>query len=526
MNHIESCTHKIGQQAHKLIDENNEGWGASVRDYYNHDRIETEADALEEEAEALRLQKKKLYKMSVADFGLNEDDWIDNSDDKKTGDVVSEVLEDVKITVEMLPAERLRVLLIRYPEFEPLTNELLELYPVLQNLQHQVESESLASKSLMTDTLLKFQALSAYVGALVMYFAILSSPISKPTGETQAFNPSELRRHPIMNSLLECRVLWSKVKDYKSPSPQPTLFTVDNKPIVEENKRTNKKAVVKSPKNTETFKSSTLSSWKANSMKTTANELEELNKIASFLEKKSKKSKSSIISACDDFDDSDFGEQDSMDAKSALEKAQKKKSLGFYTSQIIQKSNKRIDAGRNAGGDDDCPHRERLRERQARLNIETERRGSRVDKNTRNNVALSEESSSSEGVATNPATEFDNDYYNFIALKAQKLKEGKINRQHAKQQSKIDSGYSLQAESETGECEKRAIGYVIEKNKGLAPKRKKDVRNPRVKKRKKFDEKKKKLESIRAIYKGGEERGGYGGEKTGIKAGLVKSVKL
>ena len=73
---------------------------------------------------------------------------------------------------------------------------------------------------------------------------------------------------------------------------------------------------------------------------------------------------------------------------------------------------------------------------------------------------------------------------------------------------------------------KRAISYLIEKNKGLTPFRKKDVRNPRVKKRKKYDEKKKKLASMKAVYKGGEGRGGYGGELTGIKKGLVKSVKL
>ena len=73
---------------------------------------------------------------------------------------------------------------------------------------------------------------------------------------------------------------------------------------------------------------------------------------------------------------------------------------------------------------------------------------------------------------------------------------------------------------------KRAITYAIEKNKGLTPHRKKDVRNPRVKKRKKFEEKKKKLGSVRAVYKGGEGRGGYGGEMTGIKKGLVKSTKL
>jgi len=60
----------------------------------------------------------------------------------------------------------------------------------------------------------------------------------------------------------------------------------------------------------------------------------------------------------------------------------------------------------------------------------------------------------------------------------------------------------------------------------LTPRRKKDVRNPRVKKRKKYEEKKKKLGSMRPVYKGGEGKGGYGGELTGIKTGLVKSVRL
>lgn len=69
-------------------------------------------------------------------------------------------------------------------------------------------------------------------------------------------------------------------------------------------------------------------------------------------------------------------------------------------------------------------------------------------------------------------------------------------------------------------------GSQIEKNKGLAPRRKKDVRNPRVKKRNKYAEKQKKLKSMKSVYSGGEGRGGYSGELTGIKSGLVKSVKL
>ena len=64
------------------------------------------------------------------------------------------------------------------------------------------------------------------------------------------------------------------------------------------------------------------------------------------------------------------------------------------------------------------------------------------------------------------------------------------------------------------------------KNKGLTPHRPKDVRNPRVKKRKKFEKAKKKVASQKAVYKGGiGDVGKYGGERSGISK-VVKSVRL
>lgn len=52
------------------------------------------------------------------------------------------------------------------------------------------------------------------------------------------------------------------------------------------------------------------------------------------------------------------------------------------------------------------------------------------------------------------------------------------------------------------------------------------IADPRVKKKLKYAEKLKKLGSTKQVYKGGEAKGGYGGELSGIKTGLVKSVKL
>ena len=117
------------------------------------------------------------------------------------------------------------------------------------------------------------------------------------------------------------------------------------------------------------------------------------------------------------------------------------------------------------------------------------------------------------------------DYYDLVASRSADKKASKAALAAAHAQAEREGGIVRVVEEEN-EDGKRAISYAIEKNKGLTPRRKKDVRNGRVKKRKKFEEKKKKLGSIRQIYKGGEGRGGYGGEKTGIKTGLVKSVKL
>lgn len=119
----------------------------------------------------------------------------------------------------------------------------------------------------------------------------------------------------------------------------------------------------------------------------------------------------------------------------------------------------------------------------------------------------------------------DDDYYDMVAARSKQRKDEKKTRADAHAEAAKQGG-QVAVQEEIGPDGKRAITYQIEKNKGLAPKRNKDARNPRVKKRKRFEDKKKKLGSIRQQYKGGEGRGGYGGELTGIKKNLVKSVKL
>ena len=72
----------------------------------------------------------------------------------------------------------------------------------------------------------------------------------------------------------------------------------------------------------------------------------------------------------------------------------------------------------------------------------------------------------------------------------------------------------------------RSLTRAILANKGMTARSSKSIRNPRVKKRMKYDKAQKKLSSQKAIYKGGPVDGKYIGEQSGISTRTVKSVKL
>ncbi|RYG64554.1 hypothetical protein EON64_13750, partial [archaeon] len=75
------------------------------------------------------------------------------------------------------------------------------------------------------------------------------------------------------------------------------------------------------------------------------------------------------------------------------------------------------------------------------------------------------------------------------------------------------------------EGEKRGASYGIIKNRGLTPHRKKENRNPRVKKRMAFE--KALVRRKGAVREAGERADvGYKGELTGIKANLAHSRKM
>ncbi|KAA8652011.1 hypothetical protein EYZ11_002981 [Aspergillus tanneri] len=527
-------------------------WGSSKKDLYNADQIETEADALEEEKEAKRLQQKHLQAMNEGDFGFDETEWIESGkekgDEEDEAEVVTEVLPQAEITDDMSEEEKLKILKARYPELEPLAKDFGALQSELEKLAQAANAfktmeanEGILNVNASPVPVIKYRALSAYLGVISLYFMLLTSPANDASEKAAALSPAELRAHPVMGSLVKFRKLWETAKDLNIPEApgvdsgkkqkdSKTELTVT--PHAKKQSKKTKDAQGNKQKKQKQSKAQRAAeaalaeaeAQRADKLRETEANLADLSKL---ITEPSRKRPTQRAQKSKDADDSDFGDEDALTTKEAEEKAKQKRSLRFYTSQLAQKANKRTAAGRDAGGDADLPYRERLRDRQARLNAEAEKRGRQQPKGSEQ---LGGDSDDEDRRVANElrgeqSGTGDDEYYDMVAARTNKRKEDKKALAEAHVTAARQGGH-VEIQEEIGPDGKRAITYQIEKNKGLAPKRNKDSRNPRVKKRKRYEDKKKKLASVRQIYKGGEGRGGYGGELTGIKKNLVKSVKL
>ncbi|KAI1133040.1 Sas10 C-terminal domain-containing protein [Nemania abortiva] len=502
------------EQKPREEEEHDDGyWGSSRKDYYDADQIETTVDAEEEEKEALRLQKKKLAKMSEADF-FNEDEWLaGEAEDADQDEVVTEVLKEVEIPPDMSPEEKTRLLQARYPELPFLADELLQLQPQLVELQKEAEGQN--PKSL---AVVKYRILGSLVATLAMYFGILTSPARDGDGVAKTLDPSELREHEVMSTLLDCRNAWKKVEGLKTTKPVEPAATLLSPPEDEDIDMQDGDVVApKQPK--ETNKAKRARAKAERKAKAIEDSLADLDSL--LTSKRAPKKKAVSKDTAED-SNSDFGEEEYLDSKAAADKAARKKSLRFYTSQIAQKANRRAAGGRDAGGDVDIPYRERLKDRQARLNALAEKRG-RKESNMGADLG---EGSDDEDHETARAIrdEGNEEYYDMVAAASNKRKGDKAAKAAAL--ASAGSADRVVEVEKVGPDGRREITYQIKSNKGLAPKRKKEVRNPRVKKKLAYQSKLKKLKSQKAVYSGGPGKGGYSGEKSGLKTNLVKSVKL
>lgn len=540
-------------------------WGTTRKDYYNADTIETEADALEEENEVRRLQWKQLERLTEEDFGLDELAWVEGAEEDAANDrqgsedgVIRVILPEPEITASTSPEERLKILRSRYPEFEPLTKEFIDMQSVFKDLTLAAEAFPHNSALDMADKaevyeieetpliVLKHRTLRAYLGALCMYFVLLTSTHADAGNKITAMSPTKLRDHSIMDTLVQCRQLWEKVKNIpiletnhlqekpSSTSKEILVSISESKLQGDPSGNVNDGSNNPKEKSRKPRKSKAQKALEAAQVEAATQRVEQMDaKLRAFSVLETQIGKLSQVPAPrrqrSPSSSHSFGEQTTLNEHEALEKSQRKQSLRFYTSQITQKSQKRDAASRYAGGDTDIPHRERLRDRQARVNAEAETRVKKRPQ-AKGDDTLGGESGEEDRQAAADlrkaanVSDDENDYYDFIGAQ---VAEKKARKQAAAAAAKAaEQGGPQRIAEDEFEGGKRGLSYAIAKNKGLAPRRKKEVRNPRVKKRLKFEEKKRKLGSTRAIWKGGEGKGGYKGELTGIKTGLVRGVKL
>jgi U3 small nucleolar RNA-associated protein 3 len=254
-----------------------------------------------------------------------------------------------------------------------------------------------------------------------------------------------------------------------------------------------------------------------------------------------------------------YGESTALVTIDAEDKSARKRSLRFHTSKIESKATRRAHARHAArGGDDDIPYRERHKEREARLKREA---AARVERGLlgRGGDALEEDVEMGGGeeekgkgkkrrreeMEEGEEDAGEGGYYELVKRQKQEKKERKKAEYEAEkaaeqcvfpntfwnphQSPSTDRLYRLEREGNEESADgPRSLTRAILKNKGLTPHRSKSVRNPRVKKRQKYEDAKKKIRSQKAVYKGGlaNTGGRYEGEASGISVRTVKSVKL
>ncbi|KAG0638902.1 hypothetical protein HOY80DRAFT_1016154 [Tuber brumale] len=504
-----------------------EGWGSSKKDYYNDPSAPEEA----EESEALRLQSRHLSSLSANDFLFNAAEWTTADPPSPTASTtVTKVIEQLpSLPLSSLSEEeRTKRLHLLHPEFPLLAKEFSELEPLHASLGLSAAAAEAVGETVRSSVaIVKFRALSAYLGVLSMYFAVLTA------GDELAQGEGGMQDHGVMEGLVKCRGIWEAVKGLE-------VEDISSREGQGEKKKKKKSGEDGKEKD-----------GKPVSMKGGKGEPKRKKvKIYTTTAASKAPSKKSIPTKPEpDFSDSDieidfskptptahpppttstftstshFGDPTHLSHPDALSKSAKKRTLRFYTSQIVSKSATRASAAQSHSGDMDLPHKERAKERAIRLQAEAARKRSAADL-----TADLGYSSGGEGADPTPRRgrnerEEEDEYMRLLKTSG---KEKKAAKKAAHDQARDALRSGVQADTESGEAGgKRAIGYTISKNKGLTPFRKKEVRNPRVKKRMKFEAAKKKLGSVRAVYKGGL-KGAYAGEATGIKGGLVRSIKL
>ncbi len=461
------------------------GWGSSKSEYYNDSTGGERLDMKAEEQEALMIQQRNLARLDSSAYMDDLTSWKDTRFESGNG-VVVEGLPTV-MSKNLPRDDLLKILRTRHPEFALFAQEFAKLHQLLPRLT-LLSALHLHPQYKIIHA--QHCALRAYLGVLAFYFVLMSD-------EKQ--EADDIKEHELMVSIIRCRDLWSKLSVVSIKDESGTVATL----LPELSRRAMPQ--IKKKKSRETSRTASAVPQSAKTVESFApgmdSKLDQSIEALKTLPKKRKNARSGL---------SDYADNtaDSIDAE---ESAARRKTLQFYASQIHTKRAVRNAAAQS--GDMDLPYRERRKERDMRLQSEAEKRkgGSIGDTLDNSPVPAREDLSADE-----------NEYYQLVAAAASS-KKIRTKEEHD------ESVANLRAEragyiNPVNEVGKRKISRQIATNKGLTANRPKENRNPRVKKKLRYEQAKKKLNSQKAIFKG--QGGQYLGELSGIKGNVIKSTKF
>lgn len=469
-------------------EENDHGWGGRQKYYGGEDD-----DANDEMAEeARRQQKKHLEELAMDDYVDDDmmEDWKKVATTEEEQQKVS-INANVGGSLDSLTTEEQRKLLLQsYPEFVPLLQEMVKLQPTL------VTVERLQSRSGVA----KATALRAYLGCLSSYFALFTEKLRL----NEVFS---MKDEPIMENILGCREIWRQANELAENDEDEKEFSTEISPNSPQISQISPNSPQSSPDSPQVSPDSSLGSDSESDF------VDAHEHLPLRIDINSRRNLAPSQSAAND----DFTEI--TDAVDMEDKQRRKRTLRFYTSKIDQAAAKANHE--RFTGDIDVPYKERLYERQQRLLEEARKRG--LEKKDLGEELDEQEFGSGDEATAREVNAKDDEFYENVAQE-KKTKRAARKMAHEEAVAAAKAGKLQELQESMGEDGKRAINYQILKNRGLTPHKKKDNRNTRVKKRKKYEQAKKKLKSVRQVYEGS--LGPYEGEKTGIKKGLSRSVKL
>ncbi|CAM0141429.1 something about silencing protein 10 [Umbelopsis sp. WA50703] len=502
-------------------DEENEheSWGRSKKAYYNAEEGSDMEEMLEEEQEAIRLQKKRIAAMEEEDFvdagwgGVSLEK--DEDEDRKLVESVNKELDDIsfsndieaeriskRIKSNMPAAEVLKLLQNESPELVELLNEfkdrlvtVKEMAPLITSVQEMTDIKNKAADFYK----FKYHLLLNYLTNIAFYLCLKAS------------GTPNIRDHPVINSLVELRTAIEKTE------------VIENKLGIQqkiENLRVQLDVLKAPKKQTNGTNGANGLRLKSKKQKVTQPEPESLSEEdhvdeelesdleediidVPMIEEEFKSMKKAAKKRKRAAESNDFHDLDMLDSVDIEDKAAKKRSLRDIVSKIDSKQQKRA---AKFQGDVDIPYRDRFKQ---------EKNG--VAQPQDNSADLDDADWDESDIRQANAANDDEDLY-------EQVKAQKAAAKDAKKADYEAGRMPIISEEDLADGDKRGVTWQILKNRGLTPHRKKENRNARVKHRNKYEKKMKKLSSFRAVAK--TPTGAYGGETTGIRTGLARSVKF